>query len=182
MLLRLLPWPAIESNEQALSACLQSGQQTRTRLALEDDGVGMSFDQLKQAMQLAPKSDADSMLGRHGEGMKMSLFHLRGSSSSRVFIFARQDQEATVAVLEADQESFASVTQLPIPAAFMRNPHGGTDADLISMAGHQKEATRKAVAKICRLPAGGGPAGDPHSPYDNPGQLAQVLPWDSNDA
>ena len=147
----------------------------RTCLALEDNGAGMSFEQLRKAMQLAPWTGEESMLGRHGEGMKMSLFHLRGGENSRVYLFAQQGNERTVAVFGADEQNFASVTLLPVPAAFMENPGKGTDSDLISMVNAaDKSATRNAVAKVAKLPAAGGAAGDSFSPYDSPKELAQV--------
>lgn len=110
-----------------------------------------------------------------GEGMKMSLFHLRKNINSRVYIFAHQEAERTVAVLGSDSENFASVTFLPIPHTFFKRPGRGSEADPVSKA-EDRAATRNAIAKLCRLPASsGGYAEDEHSPYDHPGQLQQVL-------
>ena len=39
---------------------------SRRCLAFEDNGVGMSYAQLRAAMQLAPRSEKDGMLSRHG--------------------------------------------------------------------------------------------------------------------
>ena len=90
-------------------------------------------------------------------------------SNSRVYCFARQGNERTVAVVGTDADGFALVTLLPIPVGFMADPEG----NLISMAEDQA-ATCRAIPRVVKLPAAGGAEGDPCSSFSTLRELQQV--------